>query len=204
MNQGGGAVKPVDVLEILWKTLKDNYPMMEYAGVLDDSWLEEYKRKIVEVPDWASAYRLVEELVNRLNDYHTRLEWSGKPILLTPPVKLTVVREGLIVVAEADPSTSLKPGDVVLAVDGMDVMVLFRKLLKRAFGATVYAKRNWVLNQMLMGDPETSVELTVYRHYVGVFNVRIVRMKKLKQENVVSYRMLDAGAGYIRIASFTG
>lgn len=41
MNQDGSIVKPVDVLEILWKTLKDNYPMMEYTGVLDDSWLED-------------------------------------------------------------------------------------------------------------------------------------------------------------------
>ncbi len=204
MSQNSSVVEPVDVLEILWKTLKDNYPMMEYAGVLDDSWLDEYRGKIVEVLDWASAYRLMEELVNRLNDYHTRLEWPGKPTLLTPPVKLAVVEEGLIVIAEADSSTSLKPGDIVLAVEGMDAMVLFRKLLKRAFGATVYAKRNWALNQMLIGDPESSVELTVYRHYVGVFNVRLVRRKWLKQDSVVSYRTLDGGVGYIKIAAFTG
>lgn len=203
MSQDGSAVKPVDVLEILWKALKDNYPMMEYAGVLDDGWLDEYRMKIVETSDWASAYRLMEELVNRLNDYHTHLEWPGKPTLSTPPVKLAIVGEGLIVVAEANSSTPLKSGDIVLAVDGMNVMVLFRKLMKRAFGATVYAKRNWVLNQMLIGDPESTVELTVYRHYVGVFNVRLVRRKGLRQDSVVSYRMLDGGAGYIRIAAFT-
>ncbi|MEM1569561.1 MAG: S41 family peptidase [Candidatus Bathyarchaeia archaeon] len=203
MSQNSSVVEPVDVLEILWKTLKDNYPMMEYAGVLDDSWLDEYRRKIVEVSDWASAYRLMEELVNRLNDYHTHLEWPGKPTLLTPPVKLAFVKEGLIVVAEADSSTSLKPGDIVLAVDGMNAMVLFRKLLKRAFGATVYAKRNWALNQMLIGDPESPVELTVCRHYKGVFNVRLVRRKELREDSVISYRMLDGGAGYIRIVAFT-
>lgn len=136
----------------------------------------------MEVSDWASAYKLMEELVNRLNDYHTRLEWPGKPTLLTPP---------------------LKPGDVVLAVDSVDVMVLFRKLLKRAFGATIYAKRNWVLNQMLIGDPESSVELTIYRYYMGVFNVRLMRRKWFKQDSVVFYRMLDGGAGYIKINAFT-
>lgn len=204
MSQNVSAVKPIDVLEILWKALKDNYPMLEYAGVLDDGWLDEYRMKIMEVSDWASAYRLMEELVSRLNDYHTRLEWPGKPTLLTPPVKLAIVREGLIAVAEADQSTSIKPGDIVLTVNGVDVMVLFRNLMKRAFGATVYARRNWALNQMLIGDPESSVELTVYRHYVGVLNVRLVRSKWLKQDNVVSYKMLDGGAGYIKITAFAG
>ncbi|RLI25286.1 hypothetical protein DRO57_04460 [Candidatus Bathyarchaeota archaeon] len=202
MNRSGGELKPVEVLEVLWRELKDNYPMMEYAGFLDDSLLDEYRGRVMEASDWASAYRLMEELVNRLNDYHTRLEWPGKPVLLTPPIRLTLVEEGVIAVLEADKSTSLKPGDVVLAVDDVDAMKTFQGLLERAFGATVYARRRWALTQMLLGKPGSRVKLTVYRLGAGVFDVRLVRRRWSRGGKVVSYRRLNAEAGYIRIAAF--
>jgi len=40
----------LEVLKVLWDALKDNYPIMEYAGALDDSWFEEYRWEVLQSP----------------------------------------------------------------------------------------------------------------------------------------------------------
>jgi hypothetical protein len=79
---------PNEMLDAIWKVLKDNYPMFEYAGAYDDSWYKEAKAKIASITDYKEALPILDTiLVKRLNDYHTGMYWDGKhePEMSYPP-----------------------------------------------------------------------------------------------------------------------
>jgi len=80
----------VVLFEALCKALRDNYPMLELAG-WEDSWVDEFRQKVQSAPSREVALQFMDELVCRLNDYHTRLFWPGKPQLSGPPVRVEPV-----------------------------------------------------------------------------------------------------------------
>ena len=85
---------PVGFLDLLWSSLKENYPMMEYAGAFDESWHEACKQRIQNMTSLYEALPIMDEmLVRRLNDYHTGLHWEGKRDLVGPPVLCRLDRE---------------------------------------------------------------------------------------------------------------
>jgi hypothetical protein len=81
----------VATLEALWTALKDHYPMMEYMGARGDEWLEEFRPKVAAAPDARAAFDLMDELVCRLNDYHTRFFAPGGLRRSSPPVRVEPV-----------------------------------------------------------------------------------------------------------------
>src|SRR5690349_14248030 len=81
---------PLVVFEALCRTLQENYPMLEYAG-WSTTWIEEFRAKIGAADDRRTAFELMDQLVCRLNDYHTRFSWPGKPNIVSPPVRVLPV-----------------------------------------------------------------------------------------------------------------
>src|SRR5688572_26666201 len=81
-----GEPGPAEVLETLWRGIQDNYPMLEFVGAHGDAWLEEFRPRVAAAKSLAEAFPILEELVCRLRDYHTRLWWPGKPDLASLPV----------------------------------------------------------------------------------------------------------------------
>ncbi|RKX99893.1 hypothetical protein DRP77_12495, partial [Candidatus Poribacteria bacterium] len=193
-------LSPLELLEKLWKALKDHYPMMEYAGAVGDEWFEEFKRRIEPIRDLDQALPIMEELVKRLNDYHTRLEWEGKPLRLTPPIALDLV-EGEIVVVDREADASVGRGDVVLEVDGRRAIELFQEAMRTAFGATKWAKIRDACRRMIEGEEGSQVRLKLSGPSKGEYEVVLRRTGfRREPEPALSGREIDGDIGYIRVA----
>ncbi len=199
-NEPQNSPRPLEILDALWKALQDNYPMMEYAGAFEDSWYEEAKSKIEGMTDLDQALPVMDALVKRLNDYHTRLLWRGKPRLLTPSMSLGLVEER-IAVLDRDSGTPVDPGDIVLTIDSSDAKAQFDLLYPEAFGATRYA-RNQDACRTLVARPEGSVvHLRLSNPMKGEYEVDLScnMAPHFLRHPVLSTHLVEKDIGYIRI-----
>ena len=70
---------PLGFLDSLWDALKQNYPMMEYAGAFDESWYESCKEALEDITSLGEALPIMDRmLVSRLGDYHNASILGGK------------------------------------------------------------------------------------------------------------------------------
>jgi C-terminal processing protease CtpA/Prc len=216
---------PVEILEALWKALQDHYPMLDYVGAHGDEWLEEFRPKVSSAPDTQAAYRLMDELVCRLNDYHTRLRWPGQPPEESPPLRAAWVFKGspspakgvayrplvgaphepprlegyALAVAQADAGTGLKPGDEIETIDGRPALAALAEAWKRSVGSTLDAKLQAAAWKALRGAPDQPVRLGIRTEgNSAVRNVEVPR-SGFPSEPTVSRRIVREVA-VIRIA----
>lgn len=200
------AATPVGFLDILWDALKENYPMMEYAGAFDDSWYEECKAEIGSLIELSQALPIMDRmLVRRLSDYHTRMYWDGKPDFVTPPVGLGLV-EGKIVVTYRSIDLNVDIGDIMLKIDGVDARELFEKELPNAFGATKYAKTASACRAMIEGEEGSQVTFELSSPQKGEYEIVLTRTRhsSTRREPVLSSRCINDDVGYIKISSWGG
>jgi C-terminal processing protease CtpA/Prc len=179
--------------------------MMEYAGAFDDRWYDEYRQKIEGMTDLKLALPLMEELVDRLHDYHTSLHWAGKPPRAGPGLRLGMVEEQIVVLDREPPST-IAPGDILRKIDGAEALALFRDILSRAKGATKYARRATACSRLLAGAPGSSVTVTFSNPKKGDYEVTLTRTGRRGPRGgpVLSARKLDEDTGYLRITRWNG
>ena len=193
---------PLGFLDILWNALKENYPMMEYAGAFDDSWYESCKDQIEDVTSLGAALPIMDRmLVQRLNDYHTGLYWDRKPHPSTPPVRLDLVADKIVVI-QCGQELGLAPGDVVLEIDGADAKEQFDLVFPMAFGATKYVKAESACRSILEGQDGSQLELKLSNREGEVYEVVLTRGGRLPipaSEGILSSRVIDDNTGYIKI-----
>lgn len=160
---------PLAVLDALWKTLKGNYPAFEMVvGADGDAWWDEFHTRLESVSDLSVAYPILEELVNRFHDYHTKLIWPNKPPVESPPLRLGIVEEQVTVISlSGEAASPLSPGDVIIRIDDKDAQEQYREKLMVARGATVYARRQFAADRLLEGVPGSSVAVTAKRGTSG-------------------------------------
>jgi len=199
---------PLGFLDILCQDLKDNYPMMEYAGAFDDTWYEECKAEIEDIPGLFDALPIMDKmLVRRLNDYHTSMYWDNKPHPSSPPVRVELIEDQLVVTQCAD-DLGVGLGDILLKVDGADAREAFERVLPTAFGATSYARADSACREILEGQDETEVQLTLRnadgREYEAVATRGAGFGNTGPYEGVVSSREINDDIGYIKIRGWGG
>ncbi len=153
-------VAPEDALRQVWGALRDHYPMLEYAGAVGDAWLEEFLPRARAAGSPERVFPLLRELVGRLRDYHTRIEWPGLaiPEETRPDLTLAWVDEGLAV-AQADVDLGLPPGERVLAVDGLDTPRALARAWAESQGATPEARRRNACARLTQGAPGSVLRL---------------------------------------------
>ncbi len=199
---------PLGFLEILWQDLKDNYPMMEYAGAFDDTWYEECKAEIQDIPSLFVALPIMDKmLVQRLNDYHTSLNWDSKPRPSSPPVRVELIEDQLVVTRCAE-ELGIAPGDILLEIDGSNARETFERMLPTAFGATTYARADSACQDILEGQEDTQVHLKL-RHADGQdYEADVTRGAGYgnsgPREGVLSSREINDEIGYIKIRGWGG
>jgi hypothetical protein len=197
---------PVGFLDILWRSLKENYPMMEYAGAFDESWYESCKKEIRNMTSLYQALPIMDAmLVRRLNDYHTNLSWDGKPDFITPPVRVDLI-EGQIVVTQCPQELGVACGDILLEVDGSHARERFDRELPRAFGATPYAKTGSASRTILEGKPGSEVKLKLRNQQGEDYEKVLTRGGgyAFRREPVLSSRVINDNVGYVRIRGWGG
>ncbi len=198
---------PLGFLDILWRSLKENYPMMEYAGAFDESWYETCKAQIKDMTSLYQALPVMDAmLVRRLNDYHTGLYWEGKDGLIPPPVGLGLI-EDQMVVTEAPQELGMARGDVVMEIDGSSAKGRFDQEFPQAFGATRYAKAGSACRTILEGKPGSEVRLKL-RNQQGEVYEKVLRRGgggySFERGPVLSSRVINERVGYIRIRGWGG
>ena len=198
---------PTGFLDILWDALKENYPMMEYAGAFDDSWYESCQGQVKDMTSLYQALPIMDRmLVRRLNDYHTNLHWEGKPNLVTPPMRVGLV-EDQVVVIQCPADHGVVCGDIVLEVDGVQAKERFNDAFPHAFGATRYAKTRSACQAIFAGEPGSQVELKLRNGEEEVYEVVLKRGghgPAGARESVLSSRVINEDIGYIKIRSWGG
>lgn len=159
---------PIEILQAVWRLLKDHYPMMEYMGAQGDEWLEEFQPRVAAAPTPDAAFDLIDEMVCRLNDYHTWFVRPGRSGRFdgqtSPDVRAEVVLDGrrqAVGIVVAGPDTGVRPGDEILAVDGQPTRARLDARMKYATGSTLSARRRDACWQMLLGPAEQPVCLTI-------------------------------------------
>ncbi|HNS22856.1 MAG TPA: S41 family peptidase [Sedimentisphaerales bacterium] len=200
---------PVGFLDLLWNSLKDNYPMMEYAGAFDESWYEACKERIQGMDALYEALPIMDAmLVQRLNDYHTSLYWDGKRDLVGPPIRAGWI-ENQVVVLQCAKDLGIAPGDIVLEIDGADAKERFERTWPEAFGATSYARARSACRTILEGEPDTQIKLKLSSATGETYEKVLTRGGYRggyggRGEPVISSREIDDRVGCIRIRSWGG
>lgn len=102
---------------VAWNVLAHFYPYFEIIGCNWDAALDGALATAREVEDELGLHAALERLVARLRDGQARV--LG-PDLWVAPIRLARV-EGRVVVSVAHPSTELRVGDEISAVDGVEI-----------------------------------------------------------------------------------
>ncbi|HEX9670628.1 MAG TPA: S41 family peptidase [Thermoanaerobaculia bacterium] len=147
-----------------WGVIHHFYPYLELIGDWDAAFL-------AALPAFAAAEgedayaRAVLELMAHVADGHTRV--SGHPAIprlegaAWPPVDVRLI-EGRVAVVAVDPSLSgLRPGDVVLAVDGEPLAARMERLLPLTSASTEATRRVRTARRALGGPADSTATLEV-------------------------------------------
>ncbi len=215
---GAEAAKPPPppvIFDGLCQALRDNYPMLELVG-WEEAWARDFRGRIAAAPDRESAFGLMEELVCRLNDYHTWLSWPGQPRWQAPPIDVEPVleRSGIgprgiwdvrpplempaldgiaIAVIESPADTEVKAGDEILEVDGVRVREALAKAWRHAVGSSSAGKLKEAAKHMLAGAPGAAAKLQVRRQRAAapaeVLTVTVPRMRRQPEGPISSYKV---------------
>lgn len=153
---------PEDALDEVWGALRTHHPMLEYLGVVGENWHAEYLPRVRAAGELAAALPIIEELVLRLQECHTRLLWPGKPAPARPDVRLGWVEGGLAVI-RGDAGGALRPGDRVLGLDGTAAEDAVRAAWPRAQGATAEGHLQSACDRAIEGPPGTTLRLETER-----------------------------------------
>jgi C-terminal processing protease CtpA/Prc len=174
---------PAVILDALCTALRSNYPMLEMAG-WQEEWPQEFRTRIEAAATRQAAFELMDELVCRLNDYHTRFFWPNKrqlvsapfrvePLLasgvepldhsiwgrLRPPIELPALDNIAIAVTVADEKCGLAAGDEILSVNGVPVQTALAEAWRHSVCSSEAGKLRGAANRMLQVLPEAEGEL---------------------------------------------
>jgi hypothetical protein len=199
---------PVGFLDLLWNSLKENYPMMEYAGAFDESWREACKERIQGMDSLYEALPVMDAmLVQRLNDYHTGMHWEGKRDLVGPAIRVGWI-ENRIVVTQCPKDSGIAVGDIVTEIDGVDAGEKFERQWPDAFGATAYARARSACGKILEGETGTQITLKLTDRQGESYEKTFIRGERddlgFTAGPVLSSRSIDDRVGYIRIRGWGG
>jgi carboxyl-terminal processing protease len=213
-------VSPLVTFEALCTALRDNYPMLEYSG-WREGWVSEFRTKVAAAPDHNAALGLMDELVCRLNDYHTRLTWVGKPPAASPPLRVVpaldqpgtaanggwgkwrpphappALEDVTLAITSAAENCGARSGDILLEVDGRPVQVALAESWPHAVGVSVASKLRSAADRMLRGPPGRPVRLKVRRGDQSV-ELEVMRTPAAGEAVLTTYE--SEGVPVVRIA----
>jgi carboxyl-terminal processing protease len=224
-NTPGEAVSHVTSFDALCKALRENYPMLEFAG-WQDAWENQFRGRIEGAPSSEAAFELMDELVCRLNDYHTRLLYPGKPRLASAACRVEPVFTGIatpsnygiwaelrpapempalqgvsLAVVETGTNDVLRVGDEIVTVDGTPVLQALAAAWKHSVGCSTAGKLRSAAWRLLAGPPGRELELAVRRNGKEQ-TVKLPRSGEVK-EPTISQRQIE-GVAIIRITRWGG
>lgn len=187
----------------LWRTLADRYC---YFGDKATNWNKVralYRPQAEACLSTDALTRVVAAVFAELYDAHTHLSTSPDGTPRFPPFDLVVTREraGARVAAVLGSSSAdaagVKVGDVVTHVDTVPIMRVAAGLMPRCLRRPDPAAESYAWNTAVAGRRAQPRRLTI----AGRGDVSLPLTQR-EREPDLSWRRLDDGLGYIRVASF--
>lgn len=194
-----------------WNVINYFYP---YKHLFKSPWedvLNEFIPKFQADQD-AQGYALtVAEMVSNIHDTHGFIrsaelnKYFGTNV---PAVQVKLV-QGKTVVTYVDDSVAgtsgLKPGDVVVSVDGEDVVARCKRLARNIAASTPQAMELRVHQRLLAGAKDTSVKLKVMDRSGNTKEVELPRTITYLnvQRKTPVFGVLPSGFGYMDLARLT-
>ncbi|HEU0016524.1 MAG TPA: S41 family peptidase [Longimicrobium sp.] len=147
-----------------WGTLKHFYPYWDVAGTDWDAQLAPALRAAATDADELAFLATLRRLIAAMNDGHANVYHRRDPASHLPPVELEWVEGRLAVAAVvADSAGGLRPGDVLVSVDGRPVGDVVAELHPRISAANEGWRRYRSAGDVLAGPRDSPARLVVER-----------------------------------------
>jgi len=195
-----------ETLEALWDNINNIYPSIEYKQIFGPEWIASAKKQILKAKSDKEYYDILLELIASLKDTHTRfIYYPEQSHHEAPPVELNKVGEQIAVI-RTHPDTGLRPGDIIVSIDGRSVDERLAEVMKYVCNSTDRGRIREACGRLLRGTPNTSVSVTVRSRDGQERQLSLSRDpdSDFNKEPVISSHFADANIGYIRISRWTG
>ncbi len=196
---------PVDDFDAVWETVAEYYVDGDFGGVSWESMRDEYRPRVQNAPDAEGAYRVIGEMLGRLENDDTFIippavvpelasaaaapreeEYAGVGVMITEFREVGVVVTGTFRESPAEKAGVLA-GDTIIAVDG--------EPLVEEEGTQGVADR-------VRGPVGTEVTLTL-RDPDGEDRDITITRGRIDLRPSVDARVIRPGIGYIRLPAIT-
>jgi len=161
---------------LAWNVFQHFYP---YFDVVKTDWPAELRRALTKAATDADERAFLDtlrRLVAGLHDGHGSVSFGGAPWRSFPPLRWEWIEERLVVTQVAPNKTgSLKPGDVVVKVNGRSVPEALADLEQLISGATPQWKRYIALINLAEGAKDSEIALDVLTRPGEAQTVRVRR-----------------------------
>lgn len=175
------ATRIADVV-LLWNVLEHFYP---YFDVVKTDWRDVLPRSLSSAAtdsDETAFLRTLRTMMAELQDGHGQVFQPAEPRAWSLPLLFGWVENELVVTRVSDESLDVRPGDLVVRIDGKDAKQLFGEVQRLEPGATPQFKRWGALQRLRSGGKDSEVRLELKS---GGGAARTVVMRRTKQMDAV-------------------
>ena len=145
---------------ITWNVFQHFFP---YMDVIKTDWQQDLKDALVNANHDKNAtdfHKTLKKFTAKLQDGHTYVSWSRAKDYFYLPVSWDWAEDKLVITGVMDKSADLRRGDVITAINGKDPKTYFNEVEQYISAATPGSLAEKALTQSLMGNQNTTVELT--------------------------------------------
>jgi C-terminal processing protease CtpA/Prc len=200
----------------LTRLARERWSYAQHRSELSGVDLEALERVAVErvgdTPNESDFLHALEGYVAGMQDGHAWVAW-GRRTTIEPhgwPFHVREVREGFLIDAVAEGIHAVRPGDLLLRVDGRPVEELVRAAEARVFASTDRARRSAALRRIATWGPSPRVHLHLVREGEGEVEASVSARDRAACDSVwpldaptTEHRFLAEGIAYFRPGSFS-
>lgn len=202
------------VFEKVWSTIQEKYYDPKFNGVDWKAAAERYRPQAAAAASDDAFFRVLKTMVGELRDAHTRVltpeerdRWENYKATSVGIQAFEV--EGRPAVVKVDKGSAaelagVKPGMIVLSVDGRPVREVFEEA--RALAAGTSSERAALLRLygwLFAGEPGTTAAITLERPEGGELRVTL-RRELVSTRPQIAHAKLPSGVGYIQVTAWEG
>jgi C-terminal processing protease CtpA/Prc len=175
------ATRIADVV-LLWNLLEHFYP---YFDVVKTDWREVLPRALSSAAtdsDETAFLRTLRTMMAEVQDGHGQVFQPAEPRAWSLPLLFGWVENELVVTRVSDESLEIRPGDLVVRIDGKDAKEVFADVQRLEPGATPQFKRWGALQRLRSGGKDSEVTLELKS---GSGEARTLVVRRTKQMDAV-------------------
>jgi carboxyl-terminal processing protease len=188
----------VRLFEHVWRGVRDRYYDRSLHGVPWDEVRREYRPRVLEAPTLDDTYRLLDDMVARLGDSHTRVRTPLDRILreqsqsISIGIGLADLDDAVVVtrVPAGSPAATLDvtPGSRLVSLDDVQIDAWLAAAPERYPSSSVRASRLLAMRALLLGAPGSQMTAAIERTDGSEVRLAFTREAEERPTSVTSKR----------------